>query len=398
LTVGALLSDSFARYGADLLRFLIISLVASGLSWLTAFVAPVRSNPFEQPTGFVDVSGLLGLLGFVAGIVGSSTMLALAEGGPEIPFGRAFRRGVERSGWLFLTSLVMGAAFIALFLIALIPIGLFAIISPVLIVVPMVALFAIFLWAGLRLMLALPANVADNLNSIEALKVSWRATRPTGVWGRLFGTSLLLGLLVAPAAFGAMLFALPAILSTMFTGGIQPLALLVPAVVFTILTPFSLLIAFSAYRRLVPPLQPSWTALPTPPIGPIAARCRGPGDVRTDGRAGDSRAGAGIRWPTRRRVSGADVPRPAHGHRREGAARPHRGVRRRRLRGDPVWHRRAGQDHARRHPRHAGRPRLPGLGQPAAERCRRSREHRVRKGGEPGLLHSRWPDPVRRPR
>ncbi len=264
-TVGALLSDTFARYGADLPRFLLVSLVASGLSWLTSFAAPLRSNPFEQPTGFVDVSGLLGLLSFVAGIVGSSTMLALAEGGPGIPFGRAFRRGIERSGWLFLTSLVMGAAFIALFLVALIPIGLFALISPVLIVVPMLALFAVFLWAGLRLMLALPANVADNRNSIEALKVSWHATRPTGVWGRLLGTSLLLGLLVAPAAFGTLLFVLPGIFSTMFSGGVPTLYLLVPAVVFTLLTPLSLLLAFSAYRRLVPPLQPSWTVLPTTP-------------------------------------------------------------------------------------------------------------------------------------
>jgi hypothetical protein len=276
-TVGALLSDTFARYGADVLRLLLVSLVTSGLSWLTSLAAPMSTNPFAPPPGFVDVSGLLALLSFVAGIVGSATTLALAEGGPGVSLGRALRRGVERSGWLFLTSLLMGAAFFALFLVALIPIGLFAIISPILVVVPILALFAVFVWAGARLMLALPATVADNLNALEAAKLSWRVTKPTGVWARQLGASLLLGLLVAPAAFGSLLFAFPAILSTMFTGGMQPLYLVVPAIVFTLLTPFTLLVSFSAYRRLVPPMQPSWTKPPGSRMAaPLAPSSPGP--------------------------------------------------------------------------------------------------------------------------
>jgi hypothetical protein len=66
-----------------------------------------------------------------------------------------------------------------------------------------------------------------------------------------------LGLMVAPAAIGALLLVFPA----MFTGGAQ-LLLLAPAIVFALFTPLSALLAFSAYRRLVPPFEPSWTASP----------------------------------------------------------------------------------------------------------------------------------------
>lgn len=263
-TVGALLSDTFARYGADLLRLFLVSAVASGLSWAGSFAAPMGSNPF-RPTGFVDVSGLLGLLSFVAGIVGSSTMIALAEGGRPVRFGRAIRRGVERAGWVFLTSLLLGLSFVALFLLALIPIGLFLVISPVLAVVPIIAVFLVFVWVSARLGLALPANVADNLNSIEAVKLSWRVTKPTGVWLRVLGGSILLGLLVAPAALGAILLVFPA----MFSGGGQLALLLLPAIAFSLFTPLSLLLSFSAYRRLVPPLQPSWTAAPAAPSAAV---------------------------------------------------------------------------------------------------------------------------------
>ena len=121
-TVGALLSDTFARYGADFLRFFVVSAAASALSWLGSFASPLGSNPFERPTGFVDIAGLLGLASFVVGIVGSSTMFALAEGGPTMPFGRALRRGIERAGWFFLTSLILGLAFVVVFALVVRPI------------------------------------------------------------------------------------------------------------------------------------------------------------------------------------------------------------------------------------------------------------------------------------
>jgi hypothetical protein len=265
-TVGALLSDTFARYGADFLRFFLVSAVASALSLLGSFAGPMSSSPFGRPTGFVDVGGLLGLAGFVVGIVGGSTLFALAEGGRDVPFGRAFRRGVERSGWYFLTSLLLGVAFGAAAVVALIPVGLFFFIGRGLALIPVVILVALFVWAALRLSLALPGTVADNRNAIEALKLSWRVSRPSGVWLRLLGAGLLLGLLAAPAALGSLMLIFPAL----FSGGGQLVLLLVPALGFSLFTPLASLLPFAAYRRLVPPLQPSWT-MPQDSTPPVAA-------------------------------------------------------------------------------------------------------------------------------
>lgn len=276
-TVGALLSDTFARYGADFLRLFIVAAATSGLSWLSSFAslpAP-GSSPFVRPTGFVDVSGILGLVSFVIGLVGSATIFALAEGGPGLPFTRGIRRGIERAGWVFLTSLILVVAFIAVFLLALIPTALLAIMSPSLAIIPILLLVLVFIWASLRLSLALPANVADNLNSIEAVKLSWRVTRPAAVWGRILAAAFLFGLLFVPAAIGSMLLVFPAMFGAMFgstTGGLPvSVVFLVPAIVFAIFTPLTALLSFSAYRRLVPPFQPSWTALPAPPAPPAVA-------------------------------------------------------------------------------------------------------------------------------
>ena len=273
-TVGALLSDTFARYGADLARLFLVSLVATGVSWLSSFASlpAAGSNPFVRPTGFVDVSGILGLVSFVLGIAGGSTLFALADGGRSVGLARAVRRGVERAGWLFLTYLLLGLAFFVIFLIAFIVIGLFAVMRSGLVVVPFIALFVVVIWFGIRVVLAMPATVADNLNSIEAIKLSWRVTKPTGVWARLIAAAFLLGLLFVPAAFGTMLLVFPAMFGSMFgtAGAAVPLSLviLLPALVFSIFTPLTSLLLFSAYRRLVPPFQPSWTGSQPPPEGP----------------------------------------------------------------------------------------------------------------------------------
>ena len=81
-TVGALLSDTFARYGADVLRLFLVAIAASAISWIAsaASMPAPGSSPFIRPRGFVDVSGILGLASFVLGLVAGSTTLALAEG------------------------------------------------------------------------------------------------------------------------------------------------------------------------------------------------------------------------------------------------------------------------------------------------------------------------------
>jgi hypothetical protein len=102
--------------------------------------------------------------------------------------------------------------------------------------------------------------VADGYDSIEALKLSWRITKPAGVWLRLLGATLLLGLLAAPGAIGSALLVLPAMLSA----DRQLLVLLLPAISGAVLAPLTALLAYSAYRRLVVPHAPRWTGVPPP--------------------------------------------------------------------------------------------------------------------------------------
>ena len=262
-TIGALLSDSFARYGADPIRFVALAAVASVLSFAGTFASlPLGSSSFGRGA---DASGLIGLLGFVAGIVTTSAMFALAEGGPEMPFGRVMRRGIERSGWLFLTSILLGLGFFVAILVVAIPLVLLGFVSPMVSVLALIPLILAFIWLGLRLSLALPANVADNLNSIDAIKVSWQVTRGAGVWLRIVGAGLLLGLLALPAVIGAIFLMLVA----MFGG--QPLLLLALSLLFAFLSPLTVLVTYCAYRRLVPPFQPSWTGVaPVPTVPPAA--------------------------------------------------------------------------------------------------------------------------------
>lgn len=257
-TTGGLLSDTFAIYGADPIRFFVIAAVTSALSFLSS----LTSTPFgASATPSDGTAGLVGLLSLVVGIIAGSTMLALAEGGPAMPFGRVLRRGVERAGWLFLTSLLLGLGFFVVFIIPAIVLVLIAIMSPALAAILGVAIVLAIIWLALRLALAIPANVVDNLNSIDALKVSWRATRPLGVWGRIIAASLLLGLLFLPAGigFGLMLF-------VAIVGGQVWLAVLAAAFA-ALISPLSALLTYAAYRRLVAPIQPSWTGpLPVPSV------------------------------------------------------------------------------------------------------------------------------------
>ena len=259
-TIGALLSDAFARYGADVLRLLVIAAGASLLGWLSSFATPpIGSDPFTQPRGS-EASGLLSLLGFVEGMITTSAMFAIADAGPAVPFGPVIRRAVNRAGWVFLATIILAALLILLGIAGVIVAVLFGLITPALAIVPIIALIVVFIWVSVRLTLALPAVVADGYDSIEALKLSWRITKPTGVWLRLFGASLLLGLLVAPVAIGSALLVLPA----MFSADRQLLLLLLPAISGAVLAPLTALLAYSAYRRLVVPHAPRWTELPPP--------------------------------------------------------------------------------------------------------------------------------------
>ena len=265
-TVGALLSDAFARYGADPIRLFLFSAVATVLSYVSSYT----SNPFST-TAFVDTTGLLGLLALVIGVVTGSATFALLEGGPDMPFARVMRRGIERAGWMVLTAIILGLGVGLVFLIALIPTVLVMLASPQIAFVLFLLVFLVFAWVIIRLGLALTANVVDNANSIEALKLSWQVTRPTGVWLRILACGFALGLLILPATIGGSLL----LFAGMFG---QPALVVGAAVLLAIITPLSSTLIYSAYRRLVPPFQPSWTGR-SPVVPDATAQPPGVGDL-----------------------------------------------------------------------------------------------------------------------
>jgi hypothetical protein len=261
-TVGGLLADTFARYGADPVRLFLLTAVPGLLSYGLSFL----TNPFVNPQTAVRVGGLAGLLGLlfaVVGIVAGATTYALLEGGPGLPFPRALRRGIQRAGWMVLTAIVLGLVFLLVFLVAglILLIGSVAARNFALTFVLFFGLVLVLIWLGLRVSLALTANVVDNLNTIDALRVSWRVTRPAGVWLRILACGLLLGLLVVPASLGALVLEFPA----MF--GQLPLLVIPSVLLLSALTPLTSTLTYSAYRRLVPPFWPPWVGMPAPVPG-----------------------------------------------------------------------------------------------------------------------------------
>lgn len=259
-TVGALLSDTFARYGADPIRLLLVAIIASVIN-LAGTYASFTSNVLLGGSGdraSAEVSGLLGVLGFLVGIVAGAVTYALFEGGRRVPFLRVLRRGIERSVWLFVTALLIGLAFLGLTLLAFIPGIIIAAASPAIFAVLAIVAVLIGVWIAIRLSLAIPATVVDDIPGLDALKLSWRITKPAGVWLRILGASLALGLLLAPAALGGAILLLPALLNHQL-----PL-LLVVALILAVITPLEALPLYAAYRRLVPPISPSWTTRAAP--------------------------------------------------------------------------------------------------------------------------------------
>jgi hypothetical protein len=121
--------------------------------------------------------------------------------------------------------------------------------------------FVVFGWFAVRLGLAIPAVIVDNLTPVDAIKLAWRVTAPARVWLPVFGAGVLLGLLVIPISFGTVVLDFPA----MF-GQVTPFAA-VSLVVGIGLAPIGASFAYSAYRRLVPPFWPPWTRMPVAIVG-----------------------------------------------------------------------------------------------------------------------------------
>jgi hypothetical protein len=250
----------FARYGADPIRLFVLAAVPSVLS----FGSTAMTSPFAGPSALAGLSALLSLLATVLGFVSGSVTLALLDGGPRMSFARALRRGLERVGWFFLTAIVIGLGFLVVILIALIPLIVAVFVGNAAIAVIVVfAIFLVVVYLTLRLALAIVGNVVDNLNTIDAIKVSWRVTRPMGVWLRILAAALVIGLVVVPASLAGVVLLFPGMFG-------QPLLFIAAGLVLAIITPITSILTYAAYRRLVPPIAPWWAATAVPPTPPVA--------------------------------------------------------------------------------------------------------------------------------
>ena len=252
-TVGALLRDTFARFGADPFRLIVLTAITAVISLASSY-SSFTSNPlFGGTLTTSEAPGLLSLANIIVGLVFASATFALLEGGPAIGLWRAIRRGFERSVWYFVTGLLLGLALGGVFLVAAIPMVIVAG-NPTLLVLVLLIAVPVIVWLAIRLSLAPVAVVVDNIGGLDALKLSWRITRPLGVAMRVLAAGLAAGLLVAPAGAGAAALVLAGIF------GRQPAFLFAASILVAAVGPLSSALQFSAYRRLVAPIQPSWTA------------------------------------------------------------------------------------------------------------------------------------------
>jgi hypothetical protein len=244
ITIGGVLSDTFARYAADPIRIFLVGLVPSVLTLLAS--------------GSSSSSFLLTLLSLLS----TSVILVLADRGPRVSLGYALGLGVRRVGWLLLTLIVTG---LAAGLIALIPVYIvlaefgpnpgLAIVLGLITLIPVV-------WVLMRLILAAPAVVVDDLNTSAGLGRARAATRGRSAVLSLFAVLFIADLAVVPVTLGAGAL-------SVVNGVPSNLVLLLAGVLVAIVTPLGTIAQLSAYRRAFPPEpepppkeRPSWLQNP----------------------------------------------------------------------------------------------------------------------------------------
>jgi len=228
LTFGGILSDAFARYAADPIRIFAVFL---GPSILSIVVARQQS-----PTILV---GLLSLLA-------SSIVFVVADRGPAVRLGYAASVGVQRFGWLILTSFVIGALVFGITLI----VGLVGAIvlgaskATILLVLIVIVVLALA-WFASRLALALPAVVVDGLRANPAFERGRAATKKVSNAASVFFALVVVVLASVPAglATGAL---------DVVSGAPAPLVWVLGGVLTGIVAPLGTLTLLSAYRRAYP--------------------------------------------------------------------------------------------------------------------------------------------------
>jgi hypothetical protein len=214
----ALLVQAFS---AVLTAVVLLIVLGSGAS---AFLAADDAQDFEGLGGLV-VTMMAGVL--VAAVLQAIATMIL-QGVLVVPvvrsvlngktgFRQMWRLARPRLGTLTILALLYAAALMAVFaLLALSAWGLITILGlggAALAVLMLLAVFALFLWLGVKLLLAPAVVILEDLPLGAALRRSWQLT--TGQWWRTFGTAVLaqiiagvVGAVIAvPVSFAANIIA-----------------------------------------------------------------------------------------------------------------------------------------------------------------------------------------------
>ena len=243
-TIGGILTDSFARYGADPIRLFAVGLLPAVAGLAGGFLVGSQPLDLKNFGSYILTSLILGLVAGILGLISASITFALLEVGPDGDGAMAVRWGFERLGWLLGTGILLVLALFAVSLIVVFPASLlFRYLGPLSFIVVLIAML-VFIWLSLRLILAIPAVVVDRLNTGDAMRLSWAVTKPSGVWGRLGGAFIVMGLLVGPASFLA-----GALASFDALRGVA--AIMLGGLVVAFLSPLTTAMYHAAYRRLV---------------------------------------------------------------------------------------------------------------------------------------------------
>lgn len=264
-SIGAVLKDSFARYAADPVRIFAIGLVPAIAGLLGGLLIGSEPPTLATLGSYFVKAALFGLVAGALGLTGAAITFALLEGGPQGSLGTAVRWGLSRVGWLLATGILLVFAVGGVYLAIGIPFALIARYLGPLAFLLILVIVVVVIWVGMRLYPALVGAVVDRLDAGRAIRRSWAVTKPTGVWLRLLGCFLLLGLLIGStsllAAALTVLTALP-VLATSIIGGL----------LLAFVSPLSSTLQYSAYRRLVAPAPPAAlvSTAPTPTAAPIA--------------------------------------------------------------------------------------------------------------------------------
>jgi hypothetical protein len=265
-TVGAILADAFARYAADPIRLFVLGMIPAIASLLGVALAGPQPTTLAAFGPYLFATFASSLLAIALGLSVAAITFALLELGPAGGLGQAVRWGLGRVGWLFATGFLYGLAVFVVLLAFFLPIAILAVAIGALSVLLIVVAVPVVLWISIRLNLAIVATVIDRLDAGRSIRLAWAITKPSGVWWRVFGSVLAIGLLVGPVSILAS--------SLSLIGSVpRPAATLIGVLLLAFVSPLSGSVQYSIYRRLVgpPPAVPAAVTAPDGIVAPVAS-------------------------------------------------------------------------------------------------------------------------------